>query len=166
MKTLLLLRHGKAQGDAPEGDRERALTDRGRRDSATMGEFLATLGTLDAIISSDARRARQTAEIAAASAGFSGDVDLEPEIYAADTDDLLVIVRNLPDEQNRVVLVGHNPGFEELAGALSTDGTEPPRLPTAGLAQLDFNIDRWASVQAGSGRLVGIYSPKSLPAHK
>jgi len=164
MKTLLLLRHGKAQPDAPNGDKERNLTDRGKRDSATMGKLLPAIAdNLDAIIASDAARARQTAEIAATNAGFPGEVAFEPEIYDGDEGDLLVLVRNLPDDFSRVMLVGHNPGFEELANRLSPDSTEPAHLPTAGLAHLQFNVDRWADVNPNGGRLAGVYSPKDLP---
>jgi phosphohistidine phosphatase len=161
MKTVLVLRHGKAQQDAPDGDRKRALTERGRRDAATMGKKIRELvGNVDAVVSSDAKRANQTAKIAAEAAGFAGDIVNEPGIYGADVDTLISVVRELPDEVASVVLVGHNPGFEDLVDAMATVGTEQARLPTAGLAHLEFSATRWRDARPGTGRLVGLHTPK------
>jgi phosphohistidine phosphatase len=163
MKTLLILRHGKAERDAPGGDKDRALAERGRRDAATMGRKIASLVQhLDSIVTSDARRAHQTASIAASSAGYSGEIVLETDIYGADTDDLLTIVRALPDSAATVLLVGHNPTFEELTNLLSIDGSPPADLPTCGLAHLEFDTKRWRNVAPGSGHLHAIYTPKAL----
>lgn len=162
MKTLYVLRHGKAEPDSPHGDKERVLAPRGERDSRTMGERLRELApAIDLFVSSDAVRARQTAEIAAVAAGFEGAVAIEPEIYAAPLDALLDVVRSLPDAADTVVIVGHNPGFEDLSTALAPDGTEPVRLPTAGVARLEFAAaERWRDVREGKGRLAGVYTPK------
>jgi phosphohistidine phosphatase len=161
MKTLLLLRHGKAQADAPHGDKKRALTDRGTRDSKTIGSVISSLVTrIDAVITSDAKRADETAELAAASAGYSGKITYEPAMYGADLDTLIRVVRHLPDSADRVLLVGHNPGFEELAAALPVEGTSPPRLPTAGVAHIEFDATHWRDVRPGTGRLVGVHTPK------
>lgn len=157
MKTLLLLRHGKAQPDAPHGDKERTLIERGRRDSTTIGRKIKTLvDHLDSIVTSDAPRAHETAIIAAKAAGYDGTITTEPDIYDADLDTLLSIVRNLPDSNGCVMLVGHNPGFEELSAALSQQSTPLPRLPTAALAHIEFDTPHWRDVQPGTGRLLGI----------
>ena len=162
MKTLFVLRHGKAEPDSPEGDRARVLAHRGERDSRAMGQRLRELDpSIDLFISSDAARARQTAEIAAEAYGFDGDVAIEPDIYAAPLDTLIDVVRSLPDSASTAVIVGHNPGFEDLSTALAPDGTEPVRLPTAGMAHLEFPAaDRWRDVREGKGRLVGVHTPK------
>src|SRR5215211_5701227 len=98
MKTLLVLRHGKAQPDAPRGDWSRDLTERGRRAAKTMGELIQErIGRPDAIVSSDAHRAKQTAEIAAEAIGFDGQVVLEHAIYEAWLPDLIDVVRSLPE---------------------------------------------------------------------
>jgi phosphohistidine phosphatase len=128
-----------------------------------MGRLLAQLDEeIDLFVSSDASRARETAEIAAEAAGYEGEIELEPEIYGADVDDLLGIVQRLPNEARCVVIVGHNPGFEELSAALATAGTPPPTLPTAGLAHLRFEANRWRDVREGTGELVAVYTPKGL----
>ena len=152
MKTLLILRHAKTQQDAPTGDHARELTERGLRDAAAMAPYIRTLiGTPDTIVTSDARRAMQTAEIVSAGAGFSASVTIEPRIYGANLDTLLDVVRALPPDADRVVLVGHNPGFEELASALSS--SEAIRLPAAAFARLEFDVPAWYKVDLGAGRL-------------
>jgi phosphohistidine phosphatase len=164
MKTLLILRHGKAQPDTPAGgDRVRKLTKRGRRDAAAMGaHILASTGTPDAIITSDAMRARQTAQLAAEALAFSQPLTVEPSVYAADLSDLLAVVRAISDDVDTALLVGHNPGFEELTAALAGEDEEVT-LPTAALARVDLDVARWDGVTNGTGVLRGITTPRSLP---
>lgn len=153
MKTLLILRHAKTQPDAPNGDHARQLTERGHEDAESMAAYIKTLiGTPDAIVTSDARRAMQTAEIVADGVGFDEPLTVEPRIYAAGLATLLDVVRALPDDADRVILVGHNPGFQELAGALSRDDANV-RLPTSAFAHLELDAPSWPKVQPGTGRL-------------
>jgi phosphohistidine phosphatase len=162
MKRLLILRHAKAQPDAPAGDHPRHLTTRGRRDAAAIGAHInQTIGRPDEIVSSDAVRARQTAELVAEATGYSAPLTLEPGIYGAGVDSLLQAVRTRPDTAETVVLVGHNPGLEELVAALApTD--DPVELPTAGLAQIEFDLPRWREIRPGSGLRRGLTTPKML----
>jgi phosphohistidine phosphatase len=163
MKTLLIFRHAKAQPDAPHGDKARALTGRGKRNAASMGERLPLIApAIDLVVSSDARRARQTAEVATTAARYMGEIVLQGEIYGAYVDTLIHIVRALPDSADCVLLVGHNPGFEDLSAALAEAGTPPPHLPTSGLAHLEFAASRWRDVREGKGRLVNVHTPKEL----
>jgi phosphohistidine phosphatase len=157
MKTLLILRHAKAQPDAPDGDHARRLTPRGERDAAAAGAIVASLiDRPDAIVTSDAARALQTAEIVAEIVGFAEPLTVEPAVYGADDLALLRLVQNLPDAAERVLLVGHNPGFEELATALARPGAAVD-LKTAGLAHVEFDVARWKAVREGMGRLRGVY---------
>ena len=163
MKTLLILRHAQTQSDSPAGDHARELTERGHRDAAAMGAHIHSLiGTPDAIITSDATRARQTAEIVAPAVGFAAPLTVEPEIYAADLDTLLAVVRRIPNHVHSALIVGHNPGFEELAEALAGNHDEGIRLPTSGLALLEFDVERWDSVRAGGGRLREMATPRTI----
>jgi phosphohistidine phosphatase len=163
MKTLLILRHAKTQADAPAGDHARELTNRGHRNAMAMGAHIHNLsGTPDAIITSDATRARQTAEIVASAVDLAAPLTVEPLIYAAELDTLLAVVRRIPDEVQTALIVGHNPGFEELAATLSGNTEQGVRLPTSGLAVLDFDIERWDSVRAGSGRLREVATPRTI----
>src|SRR5215216_6936657 len=93
MKSLLVLRHAKTQPDAPAGDHARELTERGHRNAEAMGAYIKSLtGTPDAIITSDATRALQTAEIVARAVDFTDPLTVEPRIYAADPNTLLAVV--------------------------------------------------------------------------
>lgn len=160
-RNLLLLRHGKAKPDSPQGDKARELSRRGRNDSVTVGRMIASLaGQVDLVVSSDAIRALETAHLAAAAAGYTGPINTEPGIYAADTPELLEIVQGLPDSARTVLLVGHNPGLEYLADMLGEDGSEGVAMPTAGLVHLRLRVDQWAGVRAGMGELAGVYCPK------
>jgi phosphohistidine phosphatase len=162
MKTLIILRHGKAEEYAQdvEGDRARALKGRGQRDARAMGKLIGELVKPDLVVSSDAVRARQTAEIAAEAFGYKGKIELDPSIYYSGVDTLLKVVSKLPDKADCVVLVGHNPGFESLSSALAAEGAPDITLPTAGFAHLEFDVKRWRDVRSGRGRLVGVHSPK------
>jgi phosphohistidine phosphatase len=163
MKTLLILRHGKSQPDAPAGDHARELTERGHRDAGAMGAHIHNLvGTPDAIITSDAMRARQTAEIVATAVGFTAPLTVEPRIYNADLHILLALVRSILDEVDTAIIVGHNPGFEELAAALAGNQAEGVRLPTSGLAILEFDVEQWDTVRSGSGRLREVATPRTI----
>jgi phosphohistidine phosphatase len=163
METLLVLRHAKTQSDAPAGDRARELTERGHRNAMAMGAYIHNLiGTPDAIITSDATRARQTAEIVAPAVDLAAPLTVEPRIYAADLETLLAVVRRIPDEVQTAIIIGHNPGFEELAAALAGNPEHDVRLPTSGLAVLELDIERWDSVRAGSGRLREVATPRTI----
>ena len=162
MKTLLILRHAKTQPDAPRGDHARELTERGHRDAAAMSAHIGkTFGPPDAIVTSDAARALQTAHIVADAVAFTAPLTIEPRIYDAGVSTLLDVVRHLPDDAQRVVLVGHNPGFEELAEALA-DGDTEVRLPTSGLAHLMLDVPSWNAVKKGKGRLRDVFTRHTI----
>jgi phosphohistidine phosphatase len=164
VKTLLLLRHAKAETFPASGDDHgRALTPRGRGDATQAGEQILASGVrIDHVVSSDARRARETAARAAASLGLSGgdDVTLEPRIYDAEPDDLLDVIRTLPDAADAVLLVGHNPGMSEVAARLAAETLPLAGLPTAACVVLAFDdAATWEAVRPGAGRVTGVLLP-------
>jgi phosphohistidine phosphatase len=162
LRTLLLLRHGKAgeYRDTQQGDKARRLTAQGRREAAEMGGRLPGIaGRLDGVVSSDAERALETARIAASGAGYGGRIRVEHDLYATDVDTMLDVVRGLPDDEECVLLVGHNPSFEYLATALAEEGTNEPSLSTGGLVHLALDAARWRDVRPGTGKLLGVYAP-------
>lgn len=162
MKTLLLLRHAKAQPDAPNGDHPRNLTDRGRRDAHTIGTVIADLiGTPDMFISSDANRAYQTAELAADSCGFTGKIKQDRAIYLAEASELVNIICAFPDDRDSIVLVGHNMGMEDLVAWLAgSDVTQ--HLPTAGLARFEIKVKQWRDTKPENCTLLDFTSPKHM----
>ena len=178
MRRLMLLRHAKTEAGAPSGrDEDRRLDDRGRRDAAEIGRWIARHPPFpDSVLVSPATRAHQTWEIAWQAMKDSGkvlapepQVELLPELYGADPSQLLQTVQEASTTDPRqLMLVGHNPGMHEMALALAGSGDVAGRkaladnLPTSGLAVFDFAVDDWADVAFRRGRLVQFISPKLL----
>jgi len=165
VKTLLLLRHGKAESYNADSDRERMLTGRGARDASSVGEWLADGGLLpDLVIASDAARARQTANLAAEAMHYDSPIAHNSALYGASLETLLNIVRDLPDQSDRALLVGHNPGFEELAHCLAASAPPFGAMPTAGIVALRFDSDQWSNISEQSGDVVGYFAPHAKHA--
>jgi phosphohistidine phosphatase len=160
-KTLLLLRHAKSSWDnASLRDFDRPLADRGRRDAPRMGRALVALDSApDYIVCSPAARARETIEAVINEGRFAAPLAFDESIYDASTAALMQIVRRLPFDRQRVLMVGHNPGFEDLLTRLTG---ERGRMPTAALACIEFHVDRWDDVEDGQGKLVWLLTPKQL----
>jgi phosphohistidine phosphatase len=162
MRTLLLLRHAKSsRKDSTLPDHDRPLNDRGRRDAPRMGRLLAEQGLVpDLVVSSTARRARKTAEKVAEESGYIGAIDAVGALYLAAPETIARAIRVLPGEPGRVLVVGHNPGLEEL---LEQVIGRYERLPTAALVHLELEIDRWQDFNPQSGgQLVHLWRPKEL----
>ena len=162
MKTLLVIRHAKSSWSDPGlDDHERPLNKRGRRDGPRMGRLVRQYGlTPDLVISSDAVRARLTAEAVAAAAHYAGEIQLDQHLYMAGPADIISVLRTVPGNAETVMIVGHNPGLEELIEHLTR---MPQELPTAALAQIVLPIDRWRDLKLTTrGRLLGQWRPKEL----
>ena len=145
MKRLLILRHAKSSwNDASLRDWERPLNDRGRRDAPRVGEWLRDHSRQpDAIITSDAVRARTTAEAVATAAGYSREIVIEPSLYHATPRAVLDVLTAVPDEAQTVLIVGHNPGLEDLVRQLTG---EYHALATAALVELEVPIGHWSEL--------------------
>ena len=117
--------------------------------------------SVELIISSDALRARLTAEAVADASGYRGQILLDPRLYHASAADILAVLRSaVEDNVTTVMIVGHNPGLEDLVAQLTG---EPEGLPTAALAQVALPIDRWSDLTTSTrGTLVGLWRPKEL----
>jgi phosphohistidine phosphatase len=163
MKTLLVLRHAKSSwDDAGLDDHDRPLNSRGERDAPRMGQLVSDLDLMpDLIISSDATRARLTAEAMADAAGYEGTILLERRLYHANPTEIVDLLHSAVDaELETVMIVGHNPGLEELVAAL-TGARED--VPTAGLAQIELPIEQWSNLTAATrGTLVDMWRPSDL----
>jgi phosphohistidine phosphatase len=131
-RTLVLLRHAKSDWSGMEADIRRPLAARGRRQAPRAGRWLdANVDGIDLAVVSPATRARQTWELVAAELHRPPAIRVDDRVYAASDRELLAVVRELPDDRGTVVLVGHNPGIEGLASALTG---EPTAMPTSALA--------------------------------
>jgi len=169
MRRLLLLRHGKADRHSAGGDRERPLTHRGLVDSRRAGEHLAREGlTPQLAVASNAKRARQTLEQALEAFPEHVAQLIENTIYNATADHLLEILRQSPDRAETLLVVGHNPGFSELAIALAGTGEAGAlqrirlKFPTAALAVLEFPLESWAEASFGGAKLAAFVTPADL----
>ena len=136
MGTLILLRHGKSDWSGGEPDRLRPLARRGRRQVLEAGRWLAdNVGAIDLAVVSPAERTRETWRLAAAELAVLPRVREDDRVYAGTARSLLGVLRELPHEVETVVLIGHNPGVEDLVASLT--GRWVP-MPTSALALIDL----------------------------
>lgn len=145
MKTLYLLRHAKSSWSEPGlGDQQRPLSKRGQGDAPVMGERFRARGEfLDCVVSSPARRARDTAELFAGACGFdSAEIAVEPELYFLGSDSIDAVIRARDDRVQALMLVFHNPDITEFANSIDY-AFRVDNVPTCGLLRLHCDIDQW-----------------------
>jgi phosphohistidine phosphatase len=166
MKTLLLLRHAKSSWDDPaKRDFDRPLAPRGERDAPRVGRALRESGVnVDLVVASPAARARRTAELVSAAAKLTAPLRFEEAIYEAPMSAIVAVVRGLPDDVETALMVGHNPGYEDLIGALVGGATSNARIrmPTGALACIDLDVARWRDAAPGGGMLRWLVVPRVL----
>jgi phosphohistidine phosphatase len=168
MKTLTLLRHAKSGWDSPVArDFDRRLNARGRKAARAMGREMKRLGLgYDRILASPAARITETLTELAQGYGGAVATDFDEHIYLASVETLLEIVRAADDAHGRLLIVGHNPGMEQLAFLLAEAGALRDRIaakyPTGALAELRFEGPGWRDVAAGAGRLERFIRPRDL----
>jgi phosphohistidine phosphatase len=136
-RTLILLRHAKSDWAGTAPDFDRPLAERGLRQAPEVGQWLAkNIPAIDLAVVSPANRARTTWQLACEALDPAPPTEFEVGVYAASADDLLEIVRGLPDDALTVVMVGHNPGMQDLV-ALLTDEFVP--MTTSALAVIGLD---------------------------
>ncbi|MFN8126367.1 MAG: histidine phosphatase family protein [Candidatus Nanopelagicales bacterium] len=166
-RTLYVLRHAKS--DYPPGvpDIDRPLGPRGRRDAPVAGRWLATASApVTQAIVSPARRTRQTWELASSQFPTTVPIATDGRIYAAHPEQLLAVITTMGDDPDGLVLVGHNPGCEELADLLAGPGSDADagarmevKYPTAAIAVLESDAP-WPEWTTGSARLIDFVVPR------
>jgi phosphohistidine phosphatase len=167
MRTLYLLRHAKSSWDDPAlPDRKRPLAPRGRRDAKRIAKHLHRLGIgPELVLCSAAERTRETLALVRPALPRSA-VSLEDDLYGASFGRLLERLRTVPEDVGSVMLIGHNPGLQDLAVSLAAAGPELERLkakfPTAALATLTLERTTWSELKEGDGELVAYVVPKEL----
>ena len=164
----MLLRHAKS--DWPQGlrDSDRPLAERGREAAPRIARYMADELLLpDLALVSPAKRARQTFDLVAPALG-EVPMRFEPRIYEAPAERLLAVLGEAEPAIRALLLVGHNPGLEELAALLVGHGDRYAfarmgrKFPTAALAVIDFPVEDWRDVKPGAGRLDRFVTPKTL----
>ena len=154
--TLILLRHAKSDWSGNEGDHDRPLNNRGRRQAPDAGRWLAAnIDSIDLAVVSTAKRARTTWDLVAGELEQPPKTRHDDNLYAASVGELLTTVRHLDEALNTVLLVGHNPGIEDLAQTLT--GASVP-MPTSAIAVIELTTT-WD----GAGRLRGVLASAGLP---
>jgi phosphohistidine phosphatase len=153
------MRHAKSSWDDPDlSDFERPLNNRGLITAPFMGEVMKRNNfTPETIVSSPAMRARQTAELVKNSASFEAGIRFDERIYEASPLRLLEVVSDISDEYDSAMIVGHNPGFENIVRVLTG---KLESMPTAALAVVDLEIDSWQEINAETGKLRKFIRPK------
>jgi phosphohistidine phosphatase len=159
-RNLLVLRHAKS--DWPDGvpDHERPVAARGRREAPLVGQWLHEHGPMpDLVVCSPALRARQTWDLVTQELPAPPEVRLDERVYDAPASQLLTVIGETPDEVTTLLLIGHNPSTEELAGLLAGGGDKGAldrmraKFPTAALAVLAFDA-AWSDLEPGGAQLV------------
>ncbi|HKH33807.1 MAG TPA: histidine phosphatase family protein [Beijerinckiaceae bacterium] len=168
MRRLMLLRHGKSDSPSGVSDIDRPLARRGKEAVPRIATHMAEEQLFpDLALVSPARRARESWDLLAPKLG-EVPARSEPRIYEAPPERLLAVIRELGPGVRSVLLVGHNPGLEDLAKLLIRHGDRYAfarigrKYPTAGLAVIDLAIEGWRELKPGSGRLDRFVTPKSL----
>jgi len=162
-RTLVLLRHSKAEHVPGKADLARELTARGHRDAVAAGEWLLKHAPLvDLVVCSPSVRTRQTWAGVRRGGVSARSVDERAEVYDADPDALLDVVRGAPDQVRCLLLVGHAPGVPLLVEDLAQAGGGEPLphgFPTSALAVLRFAGD-WSDLEAGGARVEQVVVPR------
>ena len=162
MKKLLVLRHGKSKrGPEYTTDYGRPLAKRGKRDSAALGKALPERDLLpELVISSPARRARQTARRTCRAAGLKrGDIVYHDSLYFEGSAGALKALQEVAGPEGAVMIVGHNPTLEEMVAYLTRQFI---RLPTATMAVIELDVGDWADIRRSTGVLRTVLSPANL----
>jgi phosphohistidine phosphatase len=174
---LFLLRHAKSDRAAGKSmdDHQRPLNARGRAAAPRIGAHMAARGYVpERVLCSTAERTRETLDLVLPLLSPAPEVSYSRHLYLATWPALLALVQKTPDAVGSLLLVGHNPGIEQLAVACALNPKLPAerargetmaeKFPTAALAVLDFEIGSWREVRPGEGRLADFVRPKDLAA--
>lgn len=166
MKYILLLRHAKSSwDDSSLDDFDRPLAKRGIKDAPRMGAFARKTGYApDLIISSPAKRVRQTTELFASEAGIDhSEIEWEEDFYYGSASDYLAAIQQCGDGLDSVMLVGHNPKMEQAVNSLCGSGSGyVARMPTAALVCFEHPATKWTQVKAGTARMKWMVIPKLI----
>jgi phosphohistidine phosphatase len=169
-RTLLLLRHAKSSwADPALGDHDRPLAPRGERAARLIAAHLRAEGiTPELVLCSSARRTRETLAALRTVLPDSTDVRIEDGLYGAGATAILTILRAVDPAVPSVMVIGHNPGLEDLALALAGDGEAAAlhqlraKYPTGALASLDVRASSWPQLAFGGAYLTSVVVPRDL----
>jgi phosphohistidine phosphatase len=161
MRKILLMRHAKSSWDNSDiSDFDRPLNARGLQAAPFMGSQIYKNGLIpDQIVSSPAKRAKQTAVLVRESAGVETKIQFEDKIYESSPTTLLYVVSGFSDKYQSILLVGHNPGIEGFIRILTS---EIHQMPTGAIAGINLNIEKWSDISLNCGQIEFLIRPKDL----
>jgi phosphohistidine phosphatase len=168
VRTVILLRHGKSSwSDSTLSDIDRPLAPRGERASRRIAKYMRRKRIRPTLVlCSPSLRTRQTLEAIEPSLGKGCSIELVPQLYAASERELLERLQALPESVTSVMLIGHNPGLQNLALVLASRGADLPQLeekfPTGALATLVVHSENWPALSSGDAELVDYVVPRQL----
>ncbi len=170
MKRVYLLRHAKSSW-SEEGmkDHDRPLNARGRGAAQRMGAEMKFRDYIpDVILCSSAKRTQETLSLMAPAMGADIPARIDADLYLAGTDVLLERIRGTSADADSIMLVGHNPGLEQMIVELTNPKTTshpcPDKLPAGALVVVDFDVESWGDVAPRTGDIADLIFPKLLPA--
>lgn len=170
MRRLLLLRHAKSDWSVPgQTDHERLLSQRGEDAAPLMGAYMAREGLVpERAIVSSAARTRETWRLLSQAFANPPPATFDDRIYEAEPEEILAAIAEVPANVNKLLVVGHNPGFQDTASLLTGSGDKPSRalmaakFPTAALAVIDFDCADWSALAPHTGRLDRFVTPRAI----
>ncbi|MDR9419845.1 SixA phosphatase family protein [Gracilimonas sp.] len=166
MKQILLMRHAKSSWENPAlKDYDRPLNDRGNKDAPMMGTFIREIGYKPgAVISSPAQRAKETTNLSMEAASVNSEhIQWSEDLYYGSMREYIKAIQSVDDQNERVLLIGHNPLIENTAGVLA--GSEQKtaiRMPTAALVCLESFAEKWEDLAPGTCQVKWMMIPKVL----
>lgn len=160
MKKLLIMRHAKSSWDLPLSDIQRPLNERGLKNAPEMGKRIMKSKVIPEVIySSDAVRAYTTAQLVRDTINPEIPIQIESKIYDSTLQTLLKIIENFPNDNNTILMIGHNPTVSLLANYLAGDNIG--YFATATIACLEFDFDNWNEISGNTGKLIFFDFPKN-----
>jgi phosphohistidine phosphatase len=170
MRRLMLMRHAKSdRSSLGTRDRDRPLDGRGKAAAPRIGAYMALHDLMpDRVLCSPARRTHDTWSLVAAAFAKPPAVEFDDRLYDASPDTILDVVRKTGSDIHSLLVIGHNPGLQDLAGLLIASGDVEARerlrekFPTAALLVIDFAFDDWRKLHRRAGRLDRFVTPRSL----
>lgn len=162
MKTLVIIRHAKAETTFTLNDFERSLNDRGKADAPLMAKRLHKKIGIDAFVSSPAKRTKKTAEFFAEAYGIAGKAIIYiTALYQAPSSVFFEVVSSLDDRFNNVAIVAHNPGITNFANELVPEAA-PDNMPTCSVFAVQAEVDNWAAFGKAKRKFLFFDYPKSV----
>lgn len=162
MKNLLVMRHAKSDWGNNLPDIERPLNKRGEKAAPLMAEHLKKKSKIpDLILSSPAKRAKCTADLVKKTLAYSKDIEIVNQFYFGYISDIIYIIKNIDNHHNTVLILGHNPIWEDLVSEF-INYEDYVAMPTAAIASIIFDTDDWQKISEKNAKLEWLNTPKNL----